>query len=287
MVLHLTGDGGKGLPLLDGSLSALKLGLTVEVFPARDGLTPRRRAEDDLKSLRGMKVFPIVGKPVIEDLDLADGTKAVRLKVELDKPRQRRLSLYEKVYCAMADNRQVVATSFVTCSPGGGTFVRKSGILAFAEAHAESLVLDAARLGPERCQAAYAALDPRVAAALDKAHEGNTWLNKKANGRAAATFREALAIYDVLPAAHNGLAWALLQDRKAADIPEALRHAETAVDQSAHRDPNALDTLALACSRSGDAPRAVAAIREAIQLDPANPDLKRSLETYQKGAMKK
>lgn len=284
MVLYLIGDAHRRIPPVDGTLSALKVGLTVEVFPARGSFSPRERADQDVVDLRGTNGFEIDAEPGIDEITLGDGTKAIRLKVEVGKPRQRRLSFYEKVYCAMPDNRHVVATAFVTCSPPGGEFVKKTGLLAFVEAHAESLVLDAAKLDEARCATAYRALNVRVGDALQKTRQGNHSLEIKANSQAATAFREALEICDFLPAAHNGLAWALLQSQDTKDADEAMRHAEAAVKLTARRDPAALDTLGLAYFRKGDRAKAIATLREAVELNPGDPDLKRSLERYEKGS---
>jgi hypothetical protein len=284
MVLYLIGDSHHGIPHVDGTLSALKVGLTVELFPARDGFSPRDRADKDLVDLRGTTGFEIDAEPRIEAIKLGDGTKAIRLKAEMSKPRQRRLSFYEKVYCAMPDNQHVVATGFLTCSPGGGEFVKRTGLLAFVEALAESLVLDPAKTEKARWETAYHSLNIRVGEALQKASQGNRLLETGANKRAAAAFREALEICDFLPAAHNGLAWALLQGEGSKDEDEAMRHAEAAVKLTGRRDFAALDTLALAYFRKDDRAKAIATIREALKLDPRNPDLRRSLQKYEKGS---
>jgi tetratricopeptide (TPR) repeat protein len=281
-MLYLVGDGMKGIPRVDGSLSALKVGLTVEVFPAQAGLTPVRRAERDLNDLKRTRELEIDAKPEIAEIELADGTMAIRLKVAVAKPAQRRLAFYSKVYCFMPDNRQVVATGFLTCGSGGGEFVKRVGLTQFIETHAESIVLDAEKLGQARWETAYRSLNVRVGDALRKAQEGNHLLETNANDQASAAFRAALKICDFVPAAHNGLAWALLQGNGKNDEHEALEHAEAAVKLTARHDSAALDTLALAYFRKNDRTQAIATIREALKLDPGNRDLMRAQEKYEK-----
>ncbi len=87
MQLFLIGDHRKGIPPLDGTLAALQAGLTVEVFPAREGLTPRKRAEKDLDDLKGTAGFEIIAEPEMKEIELADGTNALVLKVEVAKAR--------------------------------------------------------------------------------------------------------------------------------------------------------------------------------------------------------
>ncbi len=188
------------------------------------------------------------------------------------------------MYCALPDRQHVVATGFLTCGLGGGQFVRKITRNTFVQAHAESLVLDATKLNPARLEAAYKALDLRIDGALRKVQEGNQFLETDANDKAAIAFREALQICEVLPAAHNGLAWALLdgQGKNARDQAKAMEHAEAAVKWTDRRDPAALDTLALAYFRSGNRTKAIATIREALKLDPENSGLRRSLEKFEK-----
>ncbi len=285
MVLYLVGDARQGIPPVDGVLSALKAGLTVEVFPRDAGKSPRERAEGDLAGLKSAAGFEIQSKPVIEETTLSDGTKAHRVRVTILRPERRRLSLYEKIYCSAPDGRVIVATGFLTCSPGGGKFLERTGLAAFLRAHVGSLVLDADRIDRRKLEAARAGLNRGASEALRRAQAGNRLLGPGDFGRAAAEFREALTLCDAISAAHNGLAWALLQDKgsKPADVAEAVKHAEAAVELTDRRDPAALDTLALACFRHGDRDRAVATIREALALKPDDPDMKRALERYQKG----
>ena len=283
MVLYLIGDRQKGIPPLDGNLAAIKAGLTVEVFLARDGLAAQGRAENDLVGLQRTVGFEVVGKPAIEEIALADGTKAVRLKVEVAKPMQRRLSFYEKVYCACRTTGMSSPPASSPCSPGGGAFVKKTGLTTFVEAHAESLVLDADKLGPERWKNAYESLDVRAGTALEKTREGNALLETRANVRAASAFREALAICDVVAAAHNGLAWACSRIGRTPDVPEAVRHAEAAVELTARRDPAALRYPGTGLRAKGDQTKAVAAIREALKLDPDNAELKPRWKRTRKG----
>jgi tetratricopeptide (TPR) repeat protein len=239
-----------------------------------------------LNGLRSAEGFEIRGEPLIEDTALADGTKAQRVRVAILRPERRRLSLYEKVYCAAPDGRLIVATGFLTCGPAGGTFLERTGLAAFLRAHVASLSLDADRIDRRKLEADYGTLDVRTSEAIHRTGAGNCLLGVEDYGRAAANFREALKLCDAVSAAHNGLAWALLQAKgaKGGDVTEGVLHAEAAVELTQRRDPAALDTLALAYFQRGDREKAVATVREALKLNPGDPDLRRSLERYQKGS---
>lgn len=286
VVLYLSGDGRKGVPLLDGTLAPVQAGLTVEKFPARAGVSAIEKAKQDFEALKNTTGFEIDGEPELTEIELADGTKAVRLIVTVAKTQRRRLSVYEKVYCGTSDHGQIIATSFVTCGLGGERFVNKVGLAGFVKKHAESIVLDASKVGLARLDDAYRSLNVRSGAALQKTREGNRLLESKDNDRAATVFREALELCDVVSAAHNGVAWSLLmaEGTQPEGLSQAMHHAEEAVRLTGRRDPSALDTLALAHFRKRDRSKAITIIREALKLDPANPDLKRSLAKYEKAS---
>jgi tetratricopeptide (TPR) repeat protein len=95
-------------------------------------------------------------------------------------------------------------------------------------------------------------------------------------------FREAIQLTDNLPAAHNGLAWALLHAEPVTPnaIEQAIGEAKLAVEQTAELDYSAMDTLALAYYRSGDKESAVKTIERALKLRPNDPELKARLKSF-------
>src|SRR5688572_13127649 len=99
MVLYLIGDGRAGIPLTDGTLSALKAGLTVERFPAGEG-SLKEFSDKDVNQLDNAKRFKVTRKPEFEDVTLDDGTEARLMKVEFVRPDNRgRHSIHRKLYC--------------------------------------------------------------------------------------------------------------------------------------------------------------------------------------------
>jgi hypothetical protein len=284
MTLYLIGDRRTGIPPTDGTLAAIQAGLTVEVHEPEAGLSPRGRAEQDLKALANSAGMEVQGQPTIREMKLADGTEAVGIRVEILRRPRRRLSRYEKVYCATADGRHVVATGFLTCGPGGGRFLEATGLAGFVAAHVGSLSLDAGRVDLADLGPAYGALDLLAVPALSEVEAADRHLAPGGYDRAAKGFRRSLRLCGEVSAAHNGLAWALLHGEGAgvAEQNEAVRHAGEAVEQTGRRDPAALDTLALAYRRSGEGGKALATIREALALSPDDAELAAKLEEYGK-----
>jgi tetratricopeptide (TPR) repeat protein len=189
------------------------------------------------------------------------------------------------VYCQAADGRHVVATGFITCGRPGAGFVRAIHLPEYVEAHVTSLVLDPGKVDETKLAAAYRALDWDAPAAIRKTSQANDLLERQDPAGAARVFREALALCPHVPAAHNGLAWALLEGKeaKAQALAEALREAKVAVEQTEELDYSALDTLARAHQRNGDKGAALEAVRKALKLKPENADLRRRREAIEAG----
>ena len=281
-VLYLVGDAREGVPFFDGTLSVLKAGLQIQRFGA-DGSPVKARLEKDLEELTGSGNFTTVKDPQVTDVTLADGTMASLLRAEFIRHQNGRLSINHKLYCADGQGRHVVVTGFVTCGRPGAGFVRAIGLPEFVEAHVTSLVLDPDKSDETKLAAAYAALDWNGSAAIKRTSLANDLLEKHDHAAAIKGFREALALCPHVPAAHNGLAWALLEmkDAKPPDLAEALREAKAAVEQTRGQDFSALDTLAFAHQRNGDKAAALAAARKALTLNPDHPDLRRRLKAIE------
>ena len=202
------------------------------------------------------------------------------------------------MYCQDARGRHVVATGFITCSRPGRRFVHAVRLPEFVEAHVLSLVLDpaegdqargdAAKQRDAKLKAAYDGMNWNAAGAIKKASLANDLLGRQDHAAAITGFREAMRLCRDIPAAHNGLAWALLETKpgNAETVADALREAKAAVEQTEELDYAALDTLAAAHERNNDRPAALAAVRKALKLRPNHPDLRRRLEALQDGGAK-
>ena len=282
-VLHLIGDGRAGVPLFDGTLSPIKAGLTLERFPNPAKSGAKELLEKDLKRLKESGEFVARGEPEVSDVTLADGTKALLLWMKFVRRENGRLSVHRKVYCADPQGRLLVVTGFITCSPARGAFVEGIGLNAFVEAHATSLVLDPDKTDLEKLKGVYEKHAWHAGGAIERTNRGNDLLEKGDHRGAIAVFREAVGLCDHVSAAHNGLAWALMHQDVATpeDVKEALREAKRAVEQTAELDYSALDTLAVACQRTGDKARALEAVRKALKLNPRHPELRQRLESIE------
>ena len=281
-VLYLVGDGREGVPLFDGTLSPLKAGLLVQRFGA-DGIPVKARLERDLKELTESGAFAPTKDPQVLDVTLADGKAAWLLRAEFVRRQNGRLSINQKLYCQDAQGRHVVATGFITCSRPGRRFAHSVRLPEFLEAHVVSLVLDPAKVDESKLEPAYDRMNWNAAAAIKKASLANDLLDRQDHAAAITGFREALRLCPHIPAAHNGLAWALLETKpgSAATLAEALREGKAAVEQTEELDYAALDTLAAAHERNKDTHAALVAVRKALKLRPNHPDLRRRLETLQ------
>jgi tetratricopeptide (TPR) repeat protein len=274
----LTGDMRAGVPMMDGILSAVKAGLTMETF---QNVTIDQQLQRDFKALKESGAYELLQDPVTEDLTLADGTKAKLQRSEFIRLSNRRLSIYQKLYCVDSRNRLLVFTGFITCSRPGRIYLNSVGLPAYVKAHVTSLVFDPAKLDLKQLQLAYDKHEWKRIAALAPAREGNDLIARNNYPAAIDAFRKAIALCNELPAAHNGLSWALLQLNDPKVVEEAVREASLAVQQTEEKDLAALDTLAHAHFKNGDKAKAIEAIEKALKLAPNHPDLKKSLEAFE------
>lgn len=282
VVLYLSGDGQQGIPLFDGTLAVMIAGLQVEVFPKGE-LSLKEHVAKDVNELKASGAFELIGEPQLKDVTLADGTAATVLDAEFVRLQNGRVSMQCKVYCADAKGGHVVASSFVTCSRPGRQSAKALGITDLLRTNATSLVLNPEKLDASTLMTAYEKHDWNIGAAMELVSKGNDLLEEEKFADAAATYREAIKALDYLPAAHNGLAWALLhaRDSKQKDLEEALREAQIAVKQTEELDVSSLDTLAVAYDRNNDRKHAIKTIKQALVLEPKNPELQVRLKSLE------
>ena len=116
-------------------------------------------------------------------------------------------------------------------------------------------------------------------------------LMRGSGAEAVGHLREAIRLSPDWPQPLNALAWLLATspDPSVRDGEEALRLASRAVELTASRDPQVLDTQAAAQAASGRFAEAVATERDAIQLasrsptDTLAPAMRERLKLYQRG----
>ncbi len=93
--------------------------------------------------------------------------------------------------------------------------------------------------------------------------------------RAEHAYRKVLQLQPDTHVAQNNLAMVLA--RKDENLEEARILAQSAIDHLPH-SANYRDTLAVVLAKAGDYPAAIAAMREAVQLEPQNPIWRENLE---------
>ena len=120
------------------------------------------------------------------------------------------------------------------------------------------------------------------------AHEAAAqfFTNHNLYGPAIEQYREVLKLSPNDALAHNNLAWiyATAADLKFRDPSAALEHATKAVNLTASREPDLVDTLAEALYVSGNFAEAVRVETKALQLTPGNKDFQEHMRRYQQAA---
>ena len=286
MVLYLNGDGKGGFPSLDGTLSPIQAGLSVEVLPKTDG-APEDVLRGLKKALKESRNLALRGEITTEKITLSDGTDALLLSSEFDRLDKGRLSYSIKVISSASDGRVFIATGWITCGKAGGKFVRQSGLVNVLKAYVVSLVHETEKIDTKGVETAVAKLEQMLSEAVEKAEAANELIGTD-DQRAEKLFREALASSDLLSVAHNGLAWILVtsEDSNLINLPEGLTHAKRAVDLTEGGDYAAPDTLAVALQKSGDTEEAIRTIKKAIELRPRDKELQVRLMEFESAKSK-
>jgi membrane associated rhomboid family serine protease/tetratricopeptide (TPR) repeat protein len=110
------------------------------------------------------------------------------------------------------------------------------------------------------------------------------YTQQKLYAEAIGKYQEALRLDPDLAEAQNNLAWlyATCNDVEFRNPRAALEHAERAVELTAWKDGNSVDTLAEAHFVNGDYQQAVEIEKKALLLEPDNKDLQEHMERYRK-----
>jgi tetratricopeptide (TPR) repeat protein len=278
--MRLVGDGRPPVPLMDGTLSALQIGMLVEVFSKAGSVN--QQLDRDLAELKRAKDIVVRVEPKIEPTQLSDGTAATWFEGDFDRPQRGRRSRYQKLYAATGAGDVIVVTGYIACSATGAELLSRAGLDAFLAAHVRSLVLDPEKLDAQRLAEAHRSFSPAAAEAVAMTSKANDLLEREAHVQAIPMYRNAIELCPHVAAAHNGLAWALLHgsDAGAGTVADAVKHAETAVELTARGDFSALDTLAVAYKRAGENAKAIAALKEALTLAPQNEELQKRAKEF-------
>lgn len=260
-------------PLLDGSLSPLIAGITIE--EKTQTLSLDQQVRIDRKELQDENRWALRGEVQTHEMTLADGTAAQVLTASFIRKENGRLSIYRKLYCRRDAKTMLIGTAFITCSEQGATFIRGIKLPEVAAASLQSLVLQKDKADVQPMAKALDAYNKNAAMAVVVTSKGNDLLETDP-AKAAEAFEQVIQRTPELAAAHNGLAWALLHDRNAENgVERGLAAAKRAVELTSSLDYSALDTLALAELRSGHIEAAQAAIDQALKLSPDNTELQR------------
>jgi membrane associated rhomboid family serine protease/Flp pilus assembly protein TadD len=131
-----------------------------------------------------------------------------------------------------------------------------------------------------------AVLGKNLATAEAQEALGDAYFGQKVYDEAIGHYQAALRLSPNLAVAHNNLAWlyATSDDPHFKDPARALVHAQRAVQLSAWKQADFIDTLAESLYAGGDYKQAVKVEERALALDPRNAELHDHMSRYRKAA---
>lgn len=280
---YLTGDGRAGMPIVDGTLSPLQIGMSVDVLPKGSG-TPEEISTQYTRDLKTSGIFKLRHEVAVDSIQLSDGSTALLHSSEFDRVDKGRLSFYYKTISPRKDGRVVVATGWLSCGRPGSLFAKKSGILYVLKACVTSLASESNKVDIRPAEKALSSLNPKLPQAVSKIRMANKLIGQD-DRQSITLFEESIALSDIVSAAHNGLAWVLITSKNDAllNFEKGLKHAQKAVELTEREDTDSLDTLALAFYMVGNQEQAIRTIKEAIKLRPDYKPYRDRLKLYESG----
>lgn len=283
MELYLQAGGHAGIPIFDGTLSPLQIGMSVDVLPKGSG-TPQELSAQYTRDLKTSGTFKLRHEVVVDSIQLSDGSTALLHSSEFDRIDKKRLSFYYKVISPRKDGCVVVATGWLSCGRPGSLFAKKSGILYVLKTCVTSLASESTKVDIRPVEKALSSLNLKLPQAVSKVRTANQFIGQD-DRQAITLFEEAIALSDIVSAAHNGLAWILItsDDDALLNFEKGLKHAQKAVELTERGDTDSLDTLALALYMVGNQEQAIRTIKEAIKLRPDYKPYRDRLKLYESG----
>lgn len=233
--LYLRGDGITAMPLMDASFSPLMIGIVVDRnFPKGFALND---LPDMFKEPKGRLVK-------IEKVKLTSGLSGSLLTLRTPKENGARLTYNTMLVWLDKKGKGISITAYVTVASDSEIFLKKSGILDFLRAHLMIVGENRDAVSVKLAQLPYSVFDRQLSHAIATAYQANELvLNGKWN-ESIKLFDKALAMFEPIHGAHNGLAWALMKRNKnKTDLTQALVHAKRAVELSEGKSESALGTL--------------------------------------------
>jgi len=279
--LKLRGEGAKGFPSHDGTLQELVVGFRADRLDDKVGRIDVV-ADAWQRRLKANKQARVLGKISQQKVQLTGGTEAIELACQAISQDKTRISYYCATIAAGKDRRVVAVTGYVHFGRASRAFIAGTGLFKFLKAHVASVTVDGAEPDVKKLAGAYESFPWQATKALGMTLEGNRMLRQRNLAQASAEYRQALAVYDGVPAAHQKLAWLHLSSRDPKMLrPEfGLRHALIAVEQTGWLDLASLDALAMGYLKTRQPKKAAEVFRTALKKNPGNEQLQQRLELY-------
>ncbi len=241
MELYLRGEGVSRLPIVDGSLSPLMIGVVIDRRSYKDGF--KLSDLDKMAEAQARKKDSPV-RSVVMDKMLVTGIQGKHVSQRVEKDGGARVTFNETLVWLGGDGKPIGMTAFLSIHRDSETFAKETGLLKFIEGFILMVAESHENVSYKLADINMSRISLGMSMGMAVIYQANELVLEEQWDESIELFEKGLSMVEPVHAAHNGLGWALMKrNRNKADLKKALTHAERAVELTGGLSAPANDTL--------------------------------------------